>query len=76
MLNVKELLKNYKRVMQIARKPNREEFLSTGKICALGLALIGFVGFVIFIPFILLGDIALIGFVFIAIVLAAVLFRV
>ncbi|NIO23031.1 MAG: protein translocase SEC61 complex subunit gamma [Candidatus Aenigmarchaeota archaeon] len=74
-MNIKELIKNYRRVMQIARKPNKEEFLSTGKICAIGLLLIGFIGFIIFLPFILLGDLALIGFVFIAIVLAAVLFR-
>jgi protein transport protein SEC61 subunit gamma-like protein len=75
-MNIRELIKNYRRVMQIARKPNKEEFLSTSKICAIGLALIGFVGFIIFLPFILLGDLALIGFVVIAIVLAAVLFRV
>lgn len=74
-MNIKELLKNYRRVMHIARKPNKEEFLSTGKICAIGLLLIGFIGFIIFLPFILLGDIALIGFVAIAIVLAAILFR-
>ncbi|NIO19439.1 MAG: protein translocase SEC61 complex subunit gamma [Candidatus Aenigmarchaeota archaeon] len=75
-MNIKELIKNYRRVMQIARKPNKEEFLSTSKICAIGLVLIGFVGFIIFLPFILLGDIALIGFVLIAIFMAAVLFRV
>jgi len=75
-MNIKEIIRNYRRVMQIARKPNRDEFMSTSKICAIGLLLIGFVGFVIFLPFILLGDIALIGFVLIAIVLAAILFRV
>jgi len=74
-MNIRELIKNYRRVMQIARKPNKDEYLSTGKICAIGLMLIGFIGFIIFLPFILLGDIALIGFVVIAIVLAAILFR-
>jgi protein transport protein SEC61 subunit gamma-like protein len=75
-MNIKELIKNYRRVMQIARKPNKEEFLSTGKICAIGVLLVGFVGFVIFLPVVLLQEIALIGLVFIAIVLAAILFRV
>ncbi len=75
-MNIKETIRNYRRVMQIARKPNRDEFMSTSKICAIGLLLIGLVGFVIFLPFILLGDIALIVFVLIAIVLAAILFRV
>lgn len=75
-MSVRELIKNYRRVLQIARKPNKEEFVTTSKICAVGLVLIGLVGFIIFLPFILLGDFALIGFVAIAIVLAAILFRV
>jgi protein translocase SEC61 complex gamma subunit len=43
------MIGNWKRVLQIARKPSRYEFTSTSKICAIGLVLIGFVGFVIFV---------------------------
>ncbi len=46
---LKDSVKNWRRVLQIARKPNKEEFMSTSKICALGLVLIGLIGFVIFI---------------------------
>ena len=46
---IKDYFKNLKRVMQIARKPTKEEFTVTSKICGLGLILIGFIGFVIFI---------------------------
>lgn len=47
-MNLKDTIRNWKRVLQISRKPNKEEFMSTSKICALGLVLIGFIGFVIF----------------------------
>ncbi len=55
MLNIKELLRKYRRVLQIARKPGKDEFVTSGKICALGILLIGFIGFVIFIAFVLMG---------------------
>ena len=45
----------YIRVMQIARKPSKDEFISTSKICALGLVVIGLVGFMIFLGFIISG---------------------
>jgi len=48
-MSLKDSVRNWRRVLQIARKPNREEFMSTSKITALGLVLIGFIGFVIFI---------------------------
>jgi protein translocase SEC61 complex gamma subunit len=47
-MGLKEAVGNWKRVIQVARKPNRFEFTSTSKICAVGLVLIGFIGFVIF----------------------------
>ncbi|MCD6590813.1 MAG: protein translocase SEC61 complex subunit gamma [Candidatus Aenigmarchaeota archaeon] len=48
-MNIKDIIKNWKRVLQIARKPTKEEFTITSKVCGLGLIIIGFVGFVIFI---------------------------
>lgn len=47
-MNFKEITGNWKRVLQVARKPSKFEFTSTSKICALGLLVIGVVGFVIF----------------------------
>jgi len=47
-MGLKEAVENWKRVVQVARKPNKFEFTSTSKICAIGLVLIGFIGFVIF----------------------------
>jgi protein translocase SEC61 complex gamma subunit len=48
-MGMKETISNWKRVLQVARKPDRYEFTSTSKVCAIGLVLIGAVGFVIFI---------------------------
>ena len=48
-MNLKETISNWKRVLQVARKPDKYEFTSTSKVCAIGLVLIGFVGFIIFI---------------------------
>ena len=53
--NIREIIRKYRRVLQVARKPGKDEFVSTSKICALGVLVIGFVGFAIFIIFILLG---------------------
>jgi protein transport protein SEC61 subunit gamma-like protein len=44
----------YIRVLQIARKPSREEFTTSSKICSIGILVIGLVGFVISLLFILL----------------------
>ncbi|MBD3311838.1 protein translocase SEC61 complex subunit gamma [archaeon] len=44
---LKRKLKQYRRVISISRKPNRDEFISTLKISGLGVVLIGAVGFLI-----------------------------
>ena len=46
-------LKQYMRVLRIARKPGKDEFVTSSKISALGIAVIGLVGFVIFMSYIL-----------------------
>ncbi len=48
-MGLKDSIKNWRRVLQVARKPNKEEFMSTSKITALGLVLIGVIGFIIFL---------------------------
>lgn len=53
-LKWKEKLEEYRRVISVSKKPDREEFLSTARITALGIALIGAVGFVIYILYYLI----------------------
>lgn len=42
-----KILKDCKRVLKVSRKPDREEYLEFSKITAIGIAIIGLVGFVI-----------------------------
>jgi len=45
---IKEALSSYKRVLIIARKPDKEELVRTAKICLIGMGLIGLIGFIIY----------------------------
>jgi protein transport protein SEC61 subunit gamma-like protein len=54
-MKLKDTFRNYRRVLQVARKPGKDEFLNTSKISALGIGLIGVIGFIIFILFIFSG---------------------
>ena len=51
---LKNRILNYKRVVDVARKPDRSEFISSAKITGTGIALLGIIGFVIFLLYFLL----------------------
>ena len=55
MINITETLKRYLRVLQVARKPSKDEFFASSKICVLGLFLIGIIGFLVYAVFVLTG---------------------
>lgn len=44
-LDIKEKLANYRRVLQVARKPSGDEYRKITKVCALGILAIGLIGF-------------------------------
>jgi len=48
-LNIKEKLVNYKRVLQLCKRPSKEDFILTTRICAVGILLIGAIGFVLYL---------------------------
>jgi protein transport protein SEC61 subunit gamma-like protein len=52
--DIKGLLRRYRRVLFITRKPSKDEFTGAGKICLIGIFLIGLIGFGIFLAFTLL----------------------
>ena len=52
-MDLRETFRKYMRVLHVARKPSKEEFLTTGKMSALGIFVIGLIGFVIFLAFVL-----------------------
>ncbi len=45
---IKSKLNEYKRVLQIANKPDREEFSMAAKITGAGILFIGFIGFLFY----------------------------
>lgn len=46
---IKRFLKETHRVLRITKKPGREEFKTTVKVTGLGAAIIGALGFIIFL---------------------------
>lgn len=47
--------KKYLRVIQVARKPGKDEFTASAKISLIGLIIIGAIGFIIFLLWVLSG---------------------
>ena len=58
-MNVQErfdkTIKDCKRVLKVSRKPDKQEYLEFSKIVAIGIAIIGVVGFII----VLIGELGL-----------------
>ena len=54
-IDIKSKIMEWKRILQIARKPDRDEFVLSSKICTLGIIVIGAIGFVMFLAFAFLG---------------------
>ncbi len=44
---LKKFFRECLRVVKVLKKPNKEEFLTTAKVSAIGLAIIGLIGFVL-----------------------------
>ena len=45
---ISETLKEWKRVLKITRKPDREEFEMSAKVTGAGIVIVGAIGFVIY----------------------------
>jgi len=54
LLKLKTFIIESRRVFQITKKPSKEEFTTIVKVTAIGVAVIGFIGFVIQIGYILI----------------------
>lgn len=54
-LNIKEKIKDYMRVIKLNKKPSKESFLETLKICALGIVVLGVIGLVFYLISMILG---------------------
>lgn len=54
-MNIKETLQNYIRILSIAKKADKEEFVDTVRICGIGIAIVGAIGFVFYLVSALIG---------------------
>lgn len=54
MLRLKEKIEEYRRVIRVAVKPKKEEFMTSAKITAIGVSILGLIGFIIGLIFIFL----------------------
>lgn len=54
-MGLKELIDRIRRVLLVSSKPDKEEFVQSIKITGLGMVLIGFIGFIIFLIVMLIG---------------------
>jgi len=52
---LKSKILGYRRVLEVARKPDKEEFTASAKITALGMGVLGLIGFVIYLVYIFIG---------------------
>jgi protein transport protein SEC61 subunit gamma and related proteins len=46
-IHLKRFSKECRRVMKIIQRPNKEEFLTISKVSALGMAIVGIIGFIL-----------------------------
>jgi len=53
-LRIRERIENYRRVLAISRKPTWDEFKHTARICALGIIVIGIIGFILYLVSVLI----------------------
>lgn len=51
MKKIKSFLKQCRRILTIATKPDKEEYISYSKIIAIGVLLLGVFGFILYIIF-------------------------
>jgi protein translocase SEC61 complex gamma subunit len=47
-INLKEKLENARRILSITKKPSLEDLKYSARICALGIALVGLIGFIVY----------------------------
>jgi protein transport protein SEC61 subunit gamma and related proteins len=45
--SITQALKQYKRVLYISRRPDRDEYINVAKITGIGIIIIGVIGFII-----------------------------
>ena len=55
MINLREKIVEYRRVLNATRRPTKEEYTASAKITSIGMVIMGLLGFSVFMIFILAG---------------------
>ncbi len=58
---IKNRLLNYRRVLEVSRKPDKDELTSTARVVGLGIAIIGVMGFIISLIYLFITSLAGMG---------------
>ena len=48
-IKIRETLSRYKRVLILARKPDKKELKETARICGIGFMIMGLIGFILYL---------------------------
>ena len=51
-LNIIQRIRDYRRILIVARKPTKDEFFTAAKVSSIGILIVGALGFLIFLLFI------------------------
>ena len=55
--SITQALKQYRRVLYISKRPDREEYVNVAKVTGIGIIIIGVIGFVITLIAMLIGQV-------------------
>jgi protein transport protein SEC61 subunit gamma-like protein len=56
--SITQALKQYRRVLYVSKRPDRDEYINVAKITGIGIIIIGVIGFIVYLIAVLLGYIS------------------
>jgi protein transport protein SEC61 subunit gamma-like protein len=56
--SITQALKQYRRVLYVSKRPDRDEYINVAKITGIGIIIIGVIGFIVYMIAVLLGYIS------------------
>jgi protein transport protein SEC61 subunit gamma-like protein len=56
--SITQALKQYRRVLYVSKRPDRDEYINVAKITGIGIIIIGVIGYIVYVIAVLLGYIS------------------
>lgn len=54
-LRIRETIRKYIRVLRVCKKPSKEDFWTTVRVCLIGITIIGLISFLFYLVSVLIG---------------------